>query len=330
MKRAWSNHARTVETTAQLEALFATRRFAAVNLLALYLRFGPAFGLTPIWWCDAGVDVTWDGRLYKALGASRFKRGIIREIAGVEVDTFDLTIDPWVTAPNPKAPTDPPQVLDVLPGTTMTIPAAADSDLFDRAFVELRTLYLPNPPQWHQTLDVSAGAVLRFVGTVADAKVSRSQVKFTVRSRLDELSSVIPRNVYQPGCLNALYDGVCAVSPSGSFGGKAFQSSHTVIAGSSTTMALTLNSAPSQGDGYFDQGWVEIAAGPFILLRRGIRSQRGTTVKMIQPWPFPLDNGQAVTLQAGCDKTLATCDAKFGNRARFRGFPWIPSPDTAY
>ena len=38
--------------------------------------------------------------------------------------------------------------------------------------------------------------------------------------------------------------------------------------------------------------------------------------------------GDAFTLVAGCDKTAATCAAKFANIANFRGFPHIPGQDT--
>ena len=35
--------------------------------------------------------------------------------------------------------------------------------------------------------------------------------------------------------------------------------------------------------------------------------------------------GVAFEAFAGCDRTLATCQAKFGNAINFGGFPWIPA-----
>jgi hypothetical protein len=35
--------------------------------------------------------------------------------------------------------------------------------------------------------------------------------------------------------------------------------------------------------------------------------------------------GDNVTLTAGCDRTRATCVAKFNNLANFMGFPYIPT-----
>ncbi len=39
---------------------------------------------------------------------------------------------------------------------------------------------------------------------------------------------------------------------------------------------------------------------------------------------------RGVVLLAGCDKSFATCKAKFANALNFRGFPHLPGNDTAY
>jgi uncharacterized phage protein (TIGR02218 family) len=40
--------------------------------------------------------------------------------------------------------------------------------------------------------------------------------------------------------------------------------------------------------------------------------------------------GDAFTVKAGCDKSFATCKAKFANALNFRGFPHLPGNDAAY
>lgn len=40
--------------------------------------------------------------------------------------------------------------------------------------------------------------------------------------------------------------------------------------------------------------------------------------------------GELFTVLAGCDKTFATCKAKFANPVNFRGFPHLPGNDAAY
>jgi len=45
--------------------------------------------------------------------------------------------------------------------------------------------------------------------------------------------------------------------------------------------------------------------------------------------PYDVHAGDAVTFRVGCDKTLTTCNAKFGNSVNFGGYPDIPGVDRA-
>lgn len=330
MRGVWANRARSVSTATAFEALVASGSYYMADLVLILLRFGAAFGFTPIAYTSASVNITWDGTTYSALG-SKMLRGPVRTSLGTDVDTLDLTLHPYVTTPNPKAADASDTTVDVIPGTTVSLPHAARAGLFDQAHVELWRLFLPGPPQWHQTLDVSAGAVQLFLGDVGEIETRRSVMQLTVRSRLDQLNVQLPRNQYQPGCLNGLYDTVCNLSRTGSANGRNFQASATINGSLSTTMELVLNATPSQPAGFFDLGYVEIASGPFVFLRRGIKWHVGNRIALIEPFlPEAIPNGQSVTLQAGCDKQLATCRDKYANLARFRGMPFIPSPDSAY
>lgn len=50
-------------------------------------------------------------------------------------------------------------------------------------------------------------------------------------------------------------------------------------------------------------------------------------------WPgagFAPAAGDAFQVTAGCDKSFATCKAKFANAANFRGFPHLPGNDAGY
>jgi len=47
------------------------------------------------------------------------------------------------------------------------------------------------------------------------------------------------------------------------------------------------------------------------------------------PLPFAPAFGDAFTVYAGCDRTLATCQGRFNNKANFRGFPFVPPAETA-
>jgi hypothetical protein len=74
----------------------------------------------------------------------------------------------------------------------------------------------------------------------------------------------------------------------------------------------------------------------YAISRKGCSSQYRCcdsapgTVSLIAPFPTAPASGDAFQIYPGCDKTLdANGCAKFANTARFRGFPYVPSPETA-
>jgi uncharacterized phage protein (TIGR02218 family) len=47
-------------------------------------------------------------------------------------------------------------------------------------------------------------------------------------------------------------------------------------------------------------------------------------IELWRSMPAPIEAGDTFVVTAGCDKTFATCAAKFSNGLNFRGFPHIP------
>ncbi len=56
----------------------------------------------------------------------------------------------------------------------------------------------------------------------------------------------------------------------------------------------------------------------------------GQAVTLFTPMPRPVEAGDQVRLVAGCDKTIETCHARFGNVLNFRGEPHIPGNDKVF
>lgn len=83
--------------------------------------------------------------------------------------------------------------------------------------------------------------------------------------------------------------------------------------------------------GWFQRGRVVILSGVGAGLIGLIKSDRlEGTLRVIELWVglgVDLTAGDAVRLEAGCDKTADTCRSKFGNFLNFRGFPHIPGDD---
>lgn len=86
-----------------------------------------------------------------------------------------------------------------------------------------------------------------------------------------------------------------------------------------TGSTVTVSSMGSRADGWADGGQIVGSGGT----RRMVLDQAGPVLLLSSP-PRDLSVGEAVTVYAGCDLTLATCRTKFGNYLNYGGFPWIP------
>ena len=86
----------------------------------------------------------------------------------------------------------------------------------------------------------------------------------------------------------------------------------------------------AQAAGYFDQGIVSFTSGANAGLTRTVKSyDPATGFTFALPLPVAPSAGDTMTARPGCDKTLAQCRSKFNNANRFRGYPWVPTPETA-
>ena len=95
------------------------------------------------------------------------------------------------------------------------------------------------------------------------------------------------------------------------------------VAGSALTLATPL-AGPPENFAFGKLRWLD---GPNCGLWSDILSAGATSVELIAPPPFPALSGSRVELIEGCDKTIATCGARFGNAINFRGEPYLPGND---
>ena len=81
--------------------------------------------------------------------------------------------------------------------------------------------------------------------------------------------------------------------------------------------------------GRFTGGRAEIVSGTGAGLVFAIRQHLPEGRLLLWEAPsVPVEPGDALSLVAGCDRRFATCRDRFGNARTFRGFPYLPSPDT--
>lgn len=238
---------------------------------------------------SADTDLAWGDGLFLSGGVLIERRGITWRI-GVEVDTMELTLYP---------DEDSTLLRDIARG------------LYDGATVRITRAFMAT---WGDIV----GTVPLFLGRVADVDATRARARVTVNSHLELLDIPVPRRLFSPGCNVELFSAACGLSRA------AYTFSGTVAAGTTTTSVVV--SGVAQADGYFTQGYLTLADG---ATRRWIKSWASGAAELLTPLHEVPADGAAVQLVAGCDKTMATCHSKFANKLRFRGFPFIPSPESA-
>lgn len=246
---------------------------------------------------SADATVTANSITY-ALGPV-IKRGTTRLAVGISVDTLDLTLNADDTV--------------TVGGVPLLRLIAAG--WLDGARVALERVFSASPgAAW-------VGGLGLFSGRVADVKVSRFEASVGVHSDAELLDVMIPRNVYQPGCSNTLFDGTCGLLKS--------SYAATGTATSATDASKTaFSTGLAQAADYFALGWAVGLTGANAGVGRTIKAFSAGLVTTVQPWPAPVAIGDTFTVYPGCNKTQATCSSKFGNLVRFRGYPYVPAPET--
>jgi len=249
-------------------------------------------------WTDYDLDLVKpvSGYIYSSSGPI-LRRGKTRTVIGIEIDTLDVSICPRFT--------------DLIDG--LGILSAARAGLFDGARLVLERAFLyPD-----QTMN---GAVMLFSGRFADLTIGRTEIQARINSDVEALNTNLPRNLYQAGCVHALYDTGCGISRS------AVVVSGTVTAGS-TASQIRCNLA--QAAGYFSRGYIAFVTGALAGNKYSVKAYYPGFLSLFKPMPSIPAVSDVFGAYPGCDKSQATCSAKFSNLANFRGCPYIPVPETA-
>lgn len=166
--------------------------------------------------------------------------------------------------------------------------------------------------------DVSQGRIYVKRGRMGEVRVVRGQFTAEFRSLTQQLQQRVGE-VYTPSCNAVLGDARCKKSLA------AFTFTATVT--SVTDKQKFKASALNQAAGYFTGGEVTFTSGGNDDLRMEVKEFSATQVVLALPMPNSIEVGDTISIKAGCDKTSATCKAKFNNLVNFRGYPDIPGLD---
>ncbi len=238
--------------------------------------------------------ITWNGNVFAA-GSVLIQGMKLKLATGLEVDRQQITIaappgatisgSPWMNAIRAGA----------LDGATIQR---------DRVFMD-------------PSLAGGIDGVTLFRGRVSTVdQVGRTSAKITVASPLIVLDYDMPRNIFSPTCLHALYDSGCTLN-------MANFALNSVVGAGSTVVTIMGGGASAN----HVQGSLVLQSGLNSGIRATVRSvAAGVSWTLMYPLPDPPSTGDAFSVFLGCDHTFGTCGAKFNNQANFRGFPNVPPP----
>lgn len=279
-------------SAALLAFLNTTTQIVSIDLFTFELKSGVTMR-----YCSNRVAVTFGGLTWLPAPAG-LTRSRIRWVTGVEVDTMDIEFqaDPSIT----------------VGGVPML--AAARLGLFDNARITLSRLFMTDFVTPVDILDL-------FQGSTAPAQIYRTALQLSVKSALEGLNVQIPPDVFQPSCLNTLFDPACGVN-----------SATYRAAGVVGTVGSDggLHTALGQANGWFETGSVKFTSGANTGFTRTVKTYVGGVVYVTNPFPYPVGGGDSFLITPGCDhKHNGDCLLKFNNVVRFKGMPFVPVPETA-
>ncbi len=196
--------------------------------------------------------------------------------------------------------------------------------IFDDAFVDMFLYDIQsNTTMWHSRWFVQGSP-----------RWSYESITFHLENEWGIFDVPTPRTIIQESCNNKLYDQWCTVNA------QNFSATGTVAASPSPTTTVFGFTSSASGSGLpwppaagvFALGVAIMVSGADAPVRRMVLANTTLPVQvtLAQPLPVPPAAGDQVVLRAGCDKTAATCQTKFNNLPFFRGFPYVPKPDTVY
>jgi len=278
-------------SAALLNLLNTATNLCMMDLITITLTNGTVLNYTT---GDYSINVS--GTVYTPM---TMDVGEIKQSIGLSVDDLAIT---WYYNANDTVMSNVP------------IAEALRSGAFDYAIVQLSHVFMTT---WQ--LAVSSDYVLLdFIGRLDTDSAGRTKAELKIKSITDLLNIKLPRVLYQPGCVNALYDpNTCGVNRA------AYTTASTVTGGSTQT---TLNCGLTQASAYFQQGAVTFTSGLNAGVIATVKSYTPGVVNFMWPLPFMPAVGDSFTIVPGCDRSIPTCTNKFGNFIHYRGTPYIPVP----
>lgn len=289
-------------TVNDVKAVIASREFVWTDCFTLTAANGDKMRccstqqdviVTPI---GGGVKQTWTSKGVRISG--------IRTIcsAGVDVDEQEAQLD-----------FDTSMTFQALP-----ISKAFLWGRFDGGSLTRDRYFAAN---WGQNAQptVWMGGTRMYSGKIADIdEIGRSYVKFKTRSDLGLLNINVPTTLFQPQCRNAIYDAGCKLD-------RTLHQTNGFVGAGSTNTLINWTGALAK----HQLGTIYIIDHSGVTLIRTIRKVNvGVSLLLSYPLEETPSTGDAFAVYEGCDRSYTRCGV-LSNQANYRGYPFVPTEETA-
>lgn len=201
-----------------------------------------------------------------------------------------------------------------------TIMQAIVAGRFADAEVELQRLFSPQPFTMFTGRIDPDYALLWWLGRLNIERAGGITIEATVASMTELLNVKFPTHLYYPPCIYTLGDASCGVNV------EKFRKRGTVTGGTRSVIETDLSLA----NGHLAQGSITFTSGRNAGVTRTIRTNERGVITVVMPFYYLPDAGDAFNVLPACDKSMDCCKQRFDNLPHFRGYPFIPVPETAY
>jgi hypothetical protein len=255
-------------------------------------------------------DVLYEGTTFSARSI-RFDGMKFKLQVGIAVDEQEI-----------KASSYPPPE-EVFPtGSDNFFLACQNGSLDGALFVRQRAFWEVNDGRpWVDYAATPKAVITIFTGYVSEmTKIGRTSAQIKVKSPLKYLDIQLPRNTFQASCNWTLYDQGCTLTRT------AYTTAFAVLEVVDNIVIAIDGTLGTGGDGNPDymQGRLRFTSGVLNGFQTLIATNSVSAFQLQYPLTQTPAVGDTFLASLGCVKTLNTCDAKFGNKKNFRGFPFVP------
>lgn len=174
---------------------------------------------------------------------------------------------------------------------------------------------------WCSWVNPALGKVIVFSGELGE--VSWDERGFV--ADIVSFVKALDRNIgwtYTSSCRHKLF-GTTEPGRLGSCGISATSFTFTGAVTSIQTNKWKFTTGLTQPTAYFSSALLTFTSGNNSGLTVTVKQQVGGVLDLFIPTAFTVQVGDTFSIQAGCDKTLSTCQSKFNNVVNFGGFPHI-------